>query len=176
MLRALRQEPDCRPPYKGCGRASLSDFARLLCIVAAVGPALSLGGCSYQLGSAWEKSRQQDADITGSIKPSALNAQAELIPDRSLPPQADLAHARAAVAEVLARGGKDASQPWENPETGARGAVTPVASVYASNGQTCRDFLLSYVKGGAETWLQGDACRSDGSDWQVRTLRAWKKS
>ena len=46
-----------------------------------------------------------------------------------------------------ARGGKDASAPWENPRTGARGTVTPIASAYTQDGQTCRDFLASYVSG-----------------------------
>ena len=63
-----------------------------------------------------------------------------------MPPDADLAFARAAVSEVLSRGGKDASQPWENPRSGARGTVTPIASAYTQDGQTCRDFLASYVQ------------------------------
>ncbi len=138
--------------------------------------ALPLGGCSYQLGSLWGKGKQDDAEVTGSIKPSALNAQAELIPDRSMPPQEDLRYARAAAVDALSRGGKDASQPWENPQTGARGSATPLAAAYASGSLTCRDFLVSYVRSGSEAWLQGDACRSDGGAWEVRSLRAWKKS
>ena len=58
-----------------------------------------------------------------------------------------------------ARGGKDASPPWENPSTGARGTVTPIADAYTQDGFTCRDFLASYVRDGSESWLQGDACR-----------------
>jgi hypothetical protein len=48
--------------------------------------------------------------------------------------------ARAAVNEMLARGGKDTSMPWENPDTGARGTITPLASAYTQEGSTCRDF------------------------------------
>ena len=71
----------------------------------------------------------------------------------------DLAIARAAAIEVLTAGGKDASMPWENPHTGARGTITPLASAYNQDGLTCRDFLASYVKDGTESWLQGAACR-----------------
>ena len=59
---------------------------------------------------------------------------------------------------MLTKGDKDSSQPWENPETGARGSVTPLSQAYsAEDGRTCRDFLASYVNGRAESWLQGAA-------------------
>ena len=74
-----------------------------------------------------------------------------------MPPEADLLVARAAVNEMLARGGKDTSMPWENPDTGARGTITPLASAYTQDGSTCRDFLASYVRQGTESWLQGAA-------------------
>ena len=64
------------------------------------------------------------------------------------PAEADLAIARAAASEVLAKGGKDTSMPWENPQTGARGTITPLTSAYSQDGATCRDFLASYVKNG----------------------------
>ena len=51
-------------------------------------------------------------------------------------------------AEVLTRTDANASQPWENPNTGARGTVTPTASAYTQDGFTCRDFLASYVRDG----------------------------
>ncbi len=72
-----------------------------------------------------------------------------------LPPDSDLVFTRAAVSEVLNRPSNDASVPWENPRSGARGTVTPIASAYTQDGQTCRDFLASYVNGSAQSWLQG---------------------
>src|SRR6266704_3525929 len=88
-----------------------------------------------------------------------------------MPAEADLASARAAVSEVLIKGGKHSSVPWENPKTGARGTVTPLASDYSQDGITCRDFLASYVKNGSELWLQGAACRAKRGKWGVRNLR-----
>jgi hypothetical protein len=90
------------------------------------------------------------------------NATAEI------PSESDLAMARAAVSEVLIKGAS--SVPWENPKTGARGTVTPLASLYSQNGISCRDFLASFVKNGSESWLQGAACRAKRGTWEVRNL------
>jgi surface antigen len=89
---------------------------------------------------------------------------------------ADLALAKAAASEAVRRNGKDVSVPWENPTTGARGMVTPLATAYTQNGVTCRDFLASYVQEANEAWLEGDACRIDAHRWEVRNLKPWKRS
>jgi surface antigen len=135
---------------------------------------MASGGCSfsYQLGSLFEKGSEDSADdVTGSITPPAAataKAQAD---------DTDLAYARAAAAEVLARGGKGSSQPWENPRTGARGTVTPIAAAYTQDGFTCRDFLASYLReGNSEAWLQGEACRVHKGNWEVRSLKPRKTS
>ena len=93
-----------------------------------------------------------------------------------LPPDADLAYARAVAAKLLAKEGETKSAPWENPQSGARGTVSPLASAYTQHGLTCRDFLASYVRPGEESWLQGEACRADQGKWEVRTLRPWKRT
>ena len=93
------------------------------------------------------------------------------------PPDGDLAYARAAASDVLSRGDKDASQPWENPQTGARGTVTPIASAYTQDGRTCRDFLASYVSGDAQSWLQGEACQTQPrAAGKSAALKPWKRS
>jgi surface antigen len=135
--------------------------------IAALALALAAGGCTYQLDSMLSK---DDADVTGSIRSPAPQMAA------TLPPHDDLAIARAAVSELLARGGKDTSMPWENPRTGARGTITPIASAYSQDGETCRDFLASYVRNGTEAWLQGEACRSQQGGWEVRHMKPWKRT
>jgi len=129
--------------------------------------AVAGGGCSmsYQLESFFG-----DNTTTGSILPRPVAKSAA-----ALPPEHDLAYAKAAASEVLRRGEKDASLDWENPSTGARGTVTPIASAYTQDGQTCRDFLASYVSARVESWMQGEACQDKGA-WQVRTLKPWKRS
>jgi hypothetical protein len=129
--------------------------------------ALALGGCSfsYQLDNLFAKKD----DITGSLRPAVPKGIME-------PPAEDLVFARAAATEVLAKGGKDASMPWENPSTGARGTITPLASAYSQDGFTCRDFLASYIRNGNEAWLQGEACRAERGRWEVRRMRPWKNT
>jgi len=94
---------------------------------------------SYQLDSLLGKTSDK-SEITGSILTTNAKVQ-------DLPPEQDLSFTRAAVLDAFSRGGKDASVPWENPQTGARGTVTPLAAAYSENGKVCRDFLASYVKG-----------------------------
>ncbi len=122
------------------------------------------GGCSFSRTDAAFAKMEGD-EVTGSLSPAAAKA----------PTDSDLAFARNAASDVLTKGGKDFSQPWENPETGARGSVTPIAAAYTSDGRTCRDFLASYVNGRSESWLQGGACRSDHGRWEIHTLKPWKR-
>ena len=51
-----------------------------------------------------------------------------------------------------------------------------LASAYSQDGQTCRDFLASYVSGSSQAWLQGEACKQPKGVWEVRTLKPWKRS
>jgi surface antigen len=134
--------------------------------------ALVLGGCSfsYQLDSMFSRSR--DADTTAAVRPTATGHQTVA----ALPQDRDLAAARAAVSEALAKSGRDASVPWEDPSTGARGTVTPLSNAYTQDGTTCRDFLASYVRNGSESWLQGEACRGLQGRWEVRQMRPWRRT
>ena len=93
-----------------------------------------------------------------------------------LVPEGDLVVARAAVSELLGKGGKTTSVPWENPRTGARGTITPLASVNTQDGLICHDFLASYVRDGNASWLQGEACRAKLGRWEVRKLKPLRKS
>jgi surface antigen len=125
---------------------------------------VSAGGCSVNRADS-SSARMGDGDVTGSIGA----VRAEVLE----PTESDLAFARNAASDVLTRGDKDSSQPWENPETGARGSVTPLAQAYSSEGHTCRDFLASYVNGHSESWLQGAACQSGEGRWEIHTLKPW---
>ena len=126
---------------------------------------------SYRLDSFLGKSKET-AEQTGSVHP----APAAQTGDAATLRHDDLDFAKAAAAEVLTRTDQNASQPWENPATGARGTVTPTADAYTQDGFTCRDFLASYVHDGAESWLQGDACRLHQGKWTVRSMRPLKRS
>lgn len=126
---------------------------------------LGAGGCALSRGDSF--ARLGDKDLTGSLGATHVKGPA--------PTDGDLAFARNAASDVLTKGDKDSSQAWENPETGARGSVTPLAQAYAADdGRTCRDFLASYVNGRTESWLQGAACRSGRGRWEIHHLKPWR--
>jgi len=126
---------------------------------------LGSSGCSLSRSDA-AFAKLDDNEVTGS-----------LLARTPEPTESDLAFARNAASDVLTKGDKDSSQPWENPETGARGSVTPLAQAYSSDdGRTCRDFLASYVNGRTESWLQGAACKAAGHGrWEIHTLKPWRR-
>ena len=136
------REACCRSLYSGT--VALRLCGRRHKLVAAVLSALVVSGCSYRLSSL---SSQDDGDppTTGSIAAPARHAQsANAAPrqveqahnqargqatDRANDLADDLAYARAAVSDALARAGKDSSVPWQNPDTGAGGNITPLATL-----------------------------------------------
>src|SRR5712671_5486019 len=159
-----------RPRYKGTRKARLWRL-RAKAIALSVMLGAATGGCSmsYKLDSFFGKDKPEQ---TATVRPAPAPSQST----SATPNDTDLSYAKAAAAVVLARPEKDASQPWENPGTGARGTVTPMADAYTQDGFLCRDFLASYIRNGAETWLQGDACRIHQGKWTVRKLRPLKRS
>ena len=112
---------------------------------------------------------------TGSV-PTPVTIRSTEERGAQMPPASDLAYAKTAAAEVLSRGVKDASQSWENPQSGAWGTVTPLADAYRLEGALCRDFLASYVTDEAEAWMQGEACRGGKGKWEVRRLKPWRRT
>ena len=164
--------------YSGTAGASLRSAA-VLALACAL--ALSLGGCAVS-NSMFAKSSSKDEakayaseDVTGSV--ATPPATPVSVSTTGLPSETDLVFARMAIVEVLTRGSKEISAPWENPSSGARGTVTPIASAYSRDGLTCRDFLASYLRRqGKETWMQGEACRAKHGAWEVKSLRPWSRS
>ena len=157
----VRTEPRFRLPiYNGTAAASLwrRGPSRVMKLSAILALALTSAACSYKLDSMFSR----DADTSATGRAAAMTAPASA--------EADLAYAKAAAAGALARTG-DISVPWENPGTGARGTVTPLASAYTQDGFVCRDFLASYVRKGSESWLQGDGCRVHQGRWEVRHMK-----
>jgi surface antigen len=154
--------------YRAWGRVGLSAIRPAGAVMTLILIGFGVGGCSVSRNEG-ALAKMDDKDFTGSIAAAPANASA--------PTESDLAFARNAASDVLTKGTKDSSQPWENPETGARGSVTPLAQAYsAEDGRTCRDFLASYVNGRTETWLQGAACQTGHGRWEIHTLKPWRQS
>ena len=153
--------------YKTWGRVGLSAIGPAGAVMTLILVGVGSGGCSLSRNDL-AFAKMEDRDATG-----ALGAVPAGTP---VPTESDLAFARNAASDVLTKGDKDSSQPWENPETGARGSVTPLAEAYSADGRTCRDFLASYVNGRSESWLQGAACQSGHGRWEIRSLKPWRRS
>jgi surface antigen len=152
--------------YKTWGRIGLSAIGPAGAVMTLILIGVGSGGCSIsRTDGAFAK--MEDNEVTGSVGAARGGPPA--------PTESDLAFARNAASDVLTKGDKDSSQPWENPETGARGSVTPLAQAYSSEGRTCRDFLASYVNGRAESWLQGAACQTGQGRWEIHTLKPWRR-
>src|SRR5262245_14653515 len=107
---------------------------------------------SMQLGEFFSDKKEETAvaakdnpqDITGSVRKAGA--------DEKKMNNADWTLATAALREALAKDDDGGSVPWQNPDTGARGTVTPVASAFVQEGFACRNFLASHVGGGHENW------------------------
>lgn len=168
-MRSAKQNhllPDRPMHYTAPRRHHLSAFARSGGALVAILIAAFCGGCSLSRDGAFAA---MDDGPTGSIGPVAKQGEAG-------PSESDLAFARTAASDVLTKGSKDSSQPWENPATGARGSVTPIAAAYTADGRTCRDFLASFVNGRSESWVQGAACQSERGRWDIQSMKPWKRS
>ena len=152
--------------YRTWGRIGLSAIQPVGAVMTLILIGVGAGGCSFSRSDG-AFAKMEDREVTGSITPPV---------SAPVPTESDLAFARTAASDVLTKGNKDSSQPWENPETGARGSVTPLAQAYSSDdGRTCRDFLASYVNGRSESWLQGAACKGGQGRWEIHTLKPWRR-
>jgi surface antigen len=158
-------QPQCRLAlYRTWRRVGLSAIRPAGAVVTLFLITIGSGGCSLSRSDG-AFAKMDDSEVTGALGAAPV------------PTEADLAFARNAASDVLTKGDKDSSQPWENPETGARGSVTPLAAAYSSDdGRTCRDFLASYVNGRSESWLQGAACKASQGRWEIHTLKPWRRS
>lgn len=172
-----------RLPYHGKTGARLSVASLFSAPVAAGLIAMFLGGCSMQLSSLLPggvsdsgptviRNVPASDENTGSIPLQMASA-------RDIPmgmSAIDWPHAQAALKEALARTDEGPSVPWDNPASGARGTVTPIAAAFTKDGLPCRNFIASHVKEGIETWSEGLACRVGANFWEVKSVKPLKKS
>jgi surface antigen len=157
----------------------LRPFGLIALSFAAITLGGALGGCSASLPSllgddgksaqvARSENVKPEPSITGSL---ALSNGA-----KSTMSPLDWNIAKSALRETLGRAEAGASQPWENPTSGARGTVTPVAAIYEKNGFACRNFIVSHVRDSKESWFEGTACRVHRGQWDVTNSRPLEKS
>jgi surface antigen len=171
-----------RLPYHGTAGARLSVASLLSAPLAAGLIAVFLGGCSMQLSSLLPGGVSDTGPTV--IRNAASDESTGSIPlhmasTRDIPmgmSAIDWPHAQAALKEALTRTDEGPSVPWDNPASGARGTVTPIAAAFTKDGIPCRNFIASHVKDGVETWSEGLACRIGAGLWEVKSVKPLKKS
>jgi hypothetical protein len=141
----------------------------MLCAISVLATGCAAASCSAKLPPVAGKEEEKPAQTGSILNPPSPEGT-------GLPPASDLAYAKVAATEVVGLERQDASVPWENPSSGARGMVTPLTTAYRIDGEVCRDFLASYVAEGTESWFQGEACRENTGKWEVRRMKAWRRS
>ncbi|PPD46465.1 MAG: hypothetical protein CTY15_00055 [Methylocystis sp.] len=87
----------------------------------------------------------------------------------------DLRRAVAALSTALDPQGSGASVNWDNPQTGSRGAFTPVGQAYPLDGKICRAFLADVSAADSVERLQGAACREKTAEWALTEVKPFKK-
>ncbi len=58
---------------------------------------------------------------------------------------------------------------WNNPETGARYAVTPTDTVQVAQDRYCREYTTTATIGGKTETVYGRACRQPDGSWQIKS-------
>ena len=174
-----------RLPYHGSVRPRRLPVGPGLALAALL--ALGCGGCAMtmELGSFLSDKSDKDEpakvtqvdrgdarDVTGSL---ALQSKKTEGANGGIHP-VDWKLTSAALREALGQKEEGASIPWQNPDTGSRGTVTPVATAYIKDGFACRNFIASHVGEGRESWYEGTACRVHRGEWDIRTARPLEQS
>jgi hypothetical protein len=152
-----------------------------MAITAAALLAAETAGCSMSMQLESLFAGKDEAKIADKGDPRDVTGSLPLQPARSgeadgVMSGADWMFATAALREAMGNNEDGTSAPWQNPTTGARGTVTPVAAAYVQDGHACRNFLASHVGAGREAWFEGTACRRQRGEWAVRTTRPLQKS
>lgn len=147
--------------------------------------AFGAGGCAMtmELGSFFDDKKDESKVVAASPKDDARDITGSLAMQPRGAEKAtggihpvDWKLTTSALREALGHKDEGASIPWQNPETGSRGTVTPVAAAYIKEGFACRDFIASHVGDGRESWYEGTACRIHRGEWEIRSARPLNKS
>ncbi len=132
---------------------------------AALACALALGGCSTSIPL---PSLISHDDVTGSIEKPLPELSRTLDPE-------DWRRARAALGVALDPQGNGAAVNWDNPQSGVRGAFTPVGAAFPSGDHVCRAFVAELGGTARPLQLQGVGCREKNGEWIVGDMKPWRK-
>ena len=81
--------------------------------------------------------------------------------------RADMAYYDQASQQALETAQPGETLPWQNPQTGTRGQITPSNYYQTAQGQYCREYQQNIVVGGVERQGYGTACRQPDGSWKI---------
>jgi len=82
--------------------------------------------------------------------------------------QTDMMYYNQTSQQALETGRPGQSFPWQNPQTGVGGAVTPSTYFQNSSGQYCREYTQNISIGGRMEEGHGIACRQPDGSWRIQ--------
>ncbi len=81
--------------------------------------------------------------------------------------KADIAYANQTTQRALETSQPGQSLPWNNPQTGVSGTVTPSNYYQTAGGQYCREYTQTINVGGRTEEGVGRACRQPDGSWRM---------
>lgn len=98
----------------------------------------------------------------GTLLGAALGSQIGESLDR-----ADMAYYSRTSQRALETAQPGQSLPWENPESGNSGTITPSNYYQTAQGSYCREYTQTINVGGKSEKGYGTACRQPDGSWQI---------
>ena len=66
--------------------------------------------------------------------------------------------------------------PGRTPDSGFKGAFTPVGHPFVKGDEICRAFLAALGRAGRNAALEGTACRLSGGEWAIKAVKPAKSA
>ncbi|AMJ61190.1 RT0821/Lpp0805 family surface protein [Bosea sp. PAMC 26642] len=150
---------------------------RLSRVALLCGLGLASAGCSVSFPILGLSSKADDEVVqtTASTLPVSGPSRAGALASLSseIGPE-DMRRADGAMAVALDPQGNGAAVSWDNPQSGIKGAFTPVGGPFLRSDEICRAFIASVQTQTRPVRLQGTACRPSGGEWAVKDTQPWK--
>ena len=111
---------------------------------------------------------EDEPKATGTLVAKASSA---LSPELG---EEDWRRAKGALAVALDPQGNGALVSWDNPDSGFKGAFTPVGHPFVKGDEICRAFVAALGRAGRNAALEGTACRLSGGEWAIKAVKPAK--
>jgi surface antigen len=126
-----------------------------------------LGGCSMSFPME-SLVPEDEPKATGTL---VAKASSVLSPELG---EEDWRRAKGALAVALDPQGNGALVSWDNPDSGFKGAFTPVGQPFVKGDEICRAFIAALGRAGRNAALEGTACRLSGAEWAIKAAKPAK--